>query len=272
MSISVKLEAFEGPLDLLLHLIDKNKINIYDIPIIEITEQYLDYIRNSEYMNLDSMSEFLVMASELISIKSKMLLPKDEDDEDCEDPRYELVERLLEFKMFKYISDILKGKEEDASKAIYKESSLPDEVSEYKEEIDPAEVIGDITLANIQNIFLSIMKKQESKMHPIHSKFGEIKQEKINVSDKINDIKRYAYNHKVFKFTDLLSDRITKQELIVTFLGILELTKTGQVVIKQNRLFDDFVITRTDKKQINKNKEIKNQESSVISEAVLDGN
>src|SRR5690554_1776930 len=104
MSISVKLEAFEGPLDLLLHLIDKNKINIYDIPIIEITEQYLGYIHQMEYKDLDSISEFLVLASTLISIKSKMLLPKDESEEEEEDPRTELVERLLEYKMFKYIS------------------------------------------------------------------------------------------------------------------------------------------------------------------------
>ena len=96
MSISVKLEAFEGPLDLLLHLIDKNKLNIYDIPIIEITEQYLDYIRQIDYRDLDSMSEFLVMASELLSIKSKMLLPKVDQGDDEEDPRNQLVERLLQ--------------------------------------------------------------------------------------------------------------------------------------------------------------------------------
>src|SRR5699024_8707815 len=111
MSISVKLEAFEGPLDLLLHLIDKNKVNIYDIPIIEITKQYLDYIQEMETKDLDSISDFLVMASTLINIKSKMLLPKDEELESEEDPRTELVERLLEYKMFKYISSILKDKE-----------------------------------------------------------------------------------------------------------------------------------------------------------------
>ncbi|HHX56002.1 MAG TPA: segregation/condensation protein A, partial [Clostridiales bacterium] len=244
------------------HLIDKNKVNIYDIPINEITEQYIEYIRNVEYSDLDSMSEFLVLASELISIKSKMLLPKDEEDELDEDPRHELVERLLEYKMFKYISDLLKDKEFDASKTIYKESTIPEEVNDYKEEIDPSEVLGDITLSNIQKVFSSLLKKQEEKIDPIRSKFGEIKQEKISVEDKLKEIIKYASNHKKFLFTDLLSEHISKPELIVVFLGILELTKSGQVVIKQSKLFDDFIIRRVNDKLINKEP----------TEAVLHGN
>lgn len=249
MSISVKLEVFEGPLDLLLHLIDKNKVNIYDIPINEITEQYIEYIQKVDYSDLDSMSEFLVLASELICIKSKMLLPKDEKDEADEDPRFELVERLLEYKMFKYISDVLKDKELDAAKTIYKESTIPEEVHEYKEDIDPLDLLNDITLSNIQKVFLSLLKKQEDKVDPIRSKFGEIKREKISVEDKLNYIINYAANHKRFLFTDLLSNDISKPELIVTFLGILELTKSGQVLIKQSELFDDFIITKVSNKK-----------------------
>ena len=105
MSIPVKLEVFEGPLDLLLHLIDKNKIDIYDIPIVLITEQYLDYIKQMETEDMNVMSEFLVMAATLLDIKSKMLLPKEEDEnEEEEDPRAELVQKLLEYKMYKYMS------------------------------------------------------------------------------------------------------------------------------------------------------------------------
>ncbi|WP_208896270.1 segregation and condensation protein A, partial [Coprococcus sp. ART55/1] len=108
-AIDVKLNVFEGPLDLLLHLIEKNKVNIYDIPIVTITEQYLEYVNNMEEEDLDVMSEFLVMAATLIKIKSKMLLPKDEEDpEDEEDPREELVRRLLEYKMYKYAAGELK--------------------------------------------------------------------------------------------------------------------------------------------------------------------
>ena len=267
MSISVKLEAFEGPLDLLLHLIDKNKIDIYDIPIIEITKQYLEYVNSMEYNDLDSMSQFIVMASELISIKSKMLLPKDEADQEDGDPRYELVERLLEFKMFKYISDILKEKEEDASRNMFKESTIPEELKGFKEEIDPADLLDGISLINIQKTFLALMKKQVEKIDPIRSKFGEIEKEKINLSDKIDYIARYANYHRNFSFTDLLSEHCTKQELIVTFLGILELTKTGQVQIKQNSLFDDFIIISLENK-MNEEKEQRNSGS----EAVLYGN
>lgn len=247
MSISVKLEAFEGPLDLLLHLIDKNKVNIYDIPINEITKQYIDYIQKLEYKDLDSMSEFLVLASELIKIKSKMLLPKDENDESEEDPRHELVERLLEYKMFKYLSDILKDKEIDASRTIYKDATIPEVLAEYKEAIDPLDVLGDLTLANIQKVFMSLLKKQENKIDPIRSSFGEIRKEEISVEDKISHIKDYITYNKIFTFTDLLPEEISKQELIVTFLGLLELTKGGQIVIKQNELFDDFIITRVSK-------------------------
>lgn len=262
MSISVKLEVFEGPLDLLLHLIEKNKVNIYDIPINEMTEQYIEYLQKVEYSDLNSMSEFLVMASELICIKSKMLLPKDEKDDADEDPRFELVERLLEYKTFKYISDILKDKELDASKTIYKESTIPEEVHNYKEKIDPSDVLNDITLCNLQKVFLSLLKKQEDKIDPIRSKFGEIKKEKISVEDKLKEITKYASNHKRFLFTDLLSEHISKPELIVVFLGILELTKNGQVVIKQSKLFDDFIVTRVNNKLIIKEP----------TEAVLHGN
>ena len=129
-NLPVKLEVFEGPLDLLLHLIDKNKINIYDIPIAEITEQYLEYINAMETKDLETMSEFLVMAATLINIKSRMLLPAKETEEEEEtDPRQELVERLLEYKMFKYISWELKDKELDASRSLYKPPTIPEEIA-----------------------------------------------------------------------------------------------------------------------------------------------
>nr|MCR5798154.1 segregation/condensation protein A [Eubacterium sp.] len=114
MGIPVKLEVFEGPLDLLLHLIEKNKVDIYDIPIVLITEQYLDYVQQMEKANMDIMSEFLVMAATLVKIKSKMLLPVEEEDEEYEDPRQELVERILEYKMYKYASFELKDRQVDA--------------------------------------------------------------------------------------------------------------------------------------------------------------
>ena len=121
MAITVKLQAFEGPLDLLLHLIDKNKVDIYDIPIVEITEQYLDYIRQMEQSDMNIMSEFLVMAATLLDIKCRMLLPKEVNEEgEEEDPRAELVEKLLEYKMYKYMSYELKDRQIDAGRNLFK--------------------------------------------------------------------------------------------------------------------------------------------------------
>ena len=125
MKIDVKLEAFEGPLDLLLHLIEKNKVNIYDIPIVEITNQYMEYIQEMERSaSMESMSEFLVMAATLLRIKSRMLLPKEEKEEE-EDPREELVQRLVEYKMCRYAAEELKDLSVDAEKVFYKPETIP---------------------------------------------------------------------------------------------------------------------------------------------------
>ena len=131
MELSYKLEAFEGPLDLLLHLIEKNKVNIYDIPIAMITDQYLEYVRHMEEESLDVVSEFLVMAATLLDIKARMLLPKEVNGEgEEEDPRAELVARLLEYKTYKYMSMELKDMELDAEKIFYKSPTVPKEVKE----------------------------------------------------------------------------------------------------------------------------------------------
>ena len=137
MGIPVKLEAFEGPLDLLLHLIEKNKIDIYDIPIVEITEQYMEYIRQMQEENLNIMSEFMVMAATLLDIKCKMLLPKEVTEEGEEkDPREELVQQLLEYKMFKYMSYELRDRMADASRCVYRAESMPKEVLDYQPPVD----------------------------------------------------------------------------------------------------------------------------------------
>ena len=147
MGIPVKLQVFEGPLDLLLHLIDKNKIDIYDIPIAEITEQYLDYIKQMQEQDLDVMSEFLVMAATLLDIKSKMLLPKQVDEEGEEiDPRAELVEKLLEYKMYKYISYDLKDRAMDAEHTLFKKSTVPKEILEFEEPVDVQALLDGVTL------------------------------------------------------------------------------------------------------------------------------
>ncbi len=243
MAIPVKLEVFEGPLDLLLHLIEKNKIDIYDIPIALITEQYMDYLKEMEKQDLDNMSEFLVMAATLLKIKSRMLLPQEEtDEEEPEDPRQELVERLLEYKMYKYMSLELRDRQMDADKMMFKKSTLPPEVVDFKEEINLEELIGDLTLNKLNDIFRSVMKKQVDKIDPVRSKFGKIEKEEVNLSKKMRYVQEYGLANKKFSFRKLLEEQSDKMDLIVTFLCILELMKMGRVSIVQEEIFDDIFI------------------------------
>jgi len=238
--LEFKINQFEGPLDLLLHLIDKNKFNIFDIPIVEITEQYLDYLNRMQEENLDVMSEFLVMAATLISIKAKMLLPREEkEEEEEEDPRAELVRRLLEYKMYKYASLELKDMNLDAGKNYYKPATIPKEVLEYKEEIDPAEVIGDVTLAKLNEIFTQVMKRTVDRVDPVRSKFGTIEKDEVRIEDKIRASIRGL---KGINFKTLLEIQATKINIIVTFMAILELMKVGDITIRQDELFGDIII------------------------------
>ena len=247
MGIPVKLEVFEGPLDLLLFLIDRNKIDIYDIPIVLITEQYMEYIQNMQTKDMDVMSEFLVMAATLVKIKSKMLLPKDETKEEEEDPRQELVERLLEYKMYKYMSLTLKDRQIDAAKVLYKQPTIPKEVLNYREKVKVEELMEDITLAKLQQIFNSVIRKQANKVDPIRSEFGKIEKEEVTLAERMIYIQSYAKSNKNFSFRSLLERQSTKVEVIVTFLGILELMKISVIQVEQDDLFDDIQISFTGK-------------------------
>lgn len=244
MALPVKIENFEGPLDLLLHLIDVNKFNIFDIPIVEITEQYLEYVRHMETKDLNVMSEFLVMAATLLEIKAKMLLPAEVDEEGEEiDPREELVQKLLEYKMYKYMSYELKDRMQDAAKAMYKEPTIPEEVEGYIEPVDLEKLIGDLTLKRLNDIFQSVMKRQNDKIDPVRSKFGKIEKEEVSLEDKLDFVESYAKEHGSFAFKMLLEGQKSKMQVVVTFLAILELMKTGKIVIKQETTFGDIIIT-----------------------------
>ena len=244
MSLNVKLQVFEGPLDLLLHLIEKNKVDIYDIPICLITEQYLDYIKNMEKEDLNVTSDFLVMAATLLEIKSKMLLPAEvSEDGEEEDPRAELVEKLIEYKMYKYMSFELKDRQMDANRVMFKKQSLPAEVADYKEPIDYDKLVGDIDLSKLNHIFKSIMKRQVDKVDPVRSKFGKIEKDEVSLEAKTEYVENYIRFHKSFSFKDLLERQRSKMDLVVTFLIILEMIKTGKIMIAQEELFDDIMIT-----------------------------
>ncbi len=244
MAIPVKLEVFEGPLDLLLHLIDKNKIDIYDIPIVVITQQYLDYIKQMHTQDMNIMSEFLVMAATLLDIKCKMLLPREiNEDGEEEDPRAELVERLLEYKMYKYMAFELLDRQVDAQRSLYREKNLPKEVAGYRPPLDYDELLGDLTLNKLQDIFQSMLKRQEDKIDLVRSNFGRIEKDEVDMDAKVAYIENFIGNHKVFSFRSLLEKQHSKAEIIVTFLVILEMMKLGKIGIEQNNLFDDIEIT-----------------------------
>jgi segregation and condensation protein A len=243
MALSVKLEVFEGPLDLLLHLIEKNKVDIYDIPIVTITEQYLDYIRQMETEDMNIMSEFLLMAATLLDIKCKMLLPKEVNEEgEEEDPRAELVQKLLEYKMYKYMSYELKDRSMSAQKFLYKKATIPDEVAKYRPPVDYDYLLGDVNLQKLHGIFKETLKRREDKIDPIRSKFGNIEKDEIDLDGKTQYIKEYIWEHKTLSFRDLLEKQGSKMEIIVSFLVILELIKVGLITIEQDDTFDDIII------------------------------
>ncbi len=243
MAIPVKLNVFEGPLDLLLHLIDKNKIDIYDIPIVEITDQYMEYIHSMEEEDLGVMSEFMVMAATLLDIKCKMLLPKEVNEEgEEEDPRADLVQKLLEYKMYKYMSYELRDKMEDAAGSYFRRPDVPKEVLAYREPVNTEELLEGLTLERLNAIFKSILKKQEDKIDPIRSRFGTIEKEEVSISDKLLELKAYAAEHRRFRFSQLIQKNASKVQLIVTFLSILELMKMGHVQVVQEELFDDIQV------------------------------
>ena len=245
MGIPVKLQVFEGPLDLVLHLIDKNKIDIYDIPIVEITNQYMEYIKAMEKEDLNVMSEFLVMAATLLDIKCKMLLPKEvNEDGEEEDPRQELVEQLLEYKMYKYMSYELKDRELESERVMYKTPTIPQEVMEYEQPVNLDELLEDLTLQKLNHIFKDVMKRQVDKIDPVRSKFGKIEKEEVTVSDKLVFVTDYAREHKKFSFRTLLTKQSSKTQIVVTFLALLQLMKEGVLYIEpQEQPFDDIRIT-----------------------------
>ena len=233
MNIEFKINEFEGPLDLLLHLIKESKMDIMNIEIEEITNQYMSYLHEQEKMNLEIASEYLVLASELLEIKSKMLLPsfKNEEDEEEEDPREELVNRLLEYQAYKEITKVLQEKEE-LRKEIYTKS--PENIKNYIDE--NKEINLDISLDDLVDAFKKFLdRKKENK--PLKTK---VTVNEISVSSRRHDIKRLLKDKKKVSFFELFPV-LTKEYVVATFLAVLEMAKSGELTIKQEKAFDDII-------------------------------
>lgn len=238
MGYEIVLESFEGPLDLLLNLISKAKIDIYDIPIHIITKQYMDYIYAMEEMNLEIASDFLVMASTLIEIKSKMLLPKEKvifDDEEFEiDPREELVRKILEYKKFKEAAEELKEFEIEKSKTYYKPK---EDLSEYEDGIIDFESFSVDLLIKALNDMLSKKGLMEEEID-----IKQINRDEYTISECINNIFDKLKVSKQIKFTDLIKSDSERNEIIAYFLSLLELIRNRSIIVRQEKIFSDLLI------------------------------
>ena len=233
MNYDFKINQFEGPLDLLLHLIKINEMDIMDIQIEEITKQYVEYIRLQEKLNIEVASEYLVMASELIEIKSKMLLPNERIDEDEEeiDPREELIQSLLEYEAYKKLSHLLEEKGENRS-LIY--TKLPENINNFAEDIDISNE-GEIDdLINAFKLFLD----RKSKSKPLKTR---VTVKEISVSSRCLEIRSILKKSNKVSFFDLFSVD-SKEYVVATFLAILEMCKNKELIIKQDNNFSDIIV------------------------------
>ncbi len=243
MSYKIKIDAFEGPLDLLLHLINRLEIDIYDIPVAEITEQYVAYIHTMKELELDIASEFLVMAATLLAIKSKMLLPKHEEEWDeeedeflmGEDPRDELVTQLLEYKKYKEAADEFKNMEAERALLFTKP---PIDLSPYTEDVKVERQDLDISLYDMLSAFQKLMRRKKLKK-PLHTR---ITRQEITIDKRIQELKDYLKGKKEKVLFTSLFETEEKAQLVVTFLAVLELMKQNQVQVEQTNNFEDIFI------------------------------
>lgn len=241
MTVHYKLESFEGPLDLLLHLIDKAEVDIYNIPISKITDQYMDYLNAMQELELDLTSEFLVMAATLLSIKSRLLLPKppvidpemEEFDPDA-DPRVELVQKLIEYRKYKTIAEHLREKELERS-MIY--SREPEDLTPYLPKV-PENPVKGLHVVDLVMAFHKAMRKSMKK-DPV----ARIRRDEISVKDRISEIAALLRERGgKLLFSKLFSFHSSREEIVVTFLALLELMKRKKISCFQHQLFDDIVI------------------------------
>ena len=234
---SIKVNNFEGPLDLLCHLIDKNKMDIYDINISEITDQYIKYIEQMEKMNLEITSEFLVMSSTLLYLKSKHLLPKQQEDEE-EITEEELIRRIIEYKKYKEITKKLKENFLQYSKRFYK---LPEEIELPKQKIEK-----DYDSTIIPQIYKELLQKNTEKINENASNIEKIAiTETYTVGNTVKEMYRALIKYKKFTFNKLFSPKKrNKKEVVTAFSGLLEMSRRNKVITEQEELFGDIEVEK----------------------------
>lgn len=231
--MKIRLDIFEGPLDLLLYLIKKNHLNIYDISLADVIEQYLQFLELMKLLDINLASEYLVMAANLISIKSKMLLPQEEKNEEQEeeDPREELVKKLLEYERFKEAAQYLRSKEKDRLKYIPRPSAVPSEKEVYIE----------ASIFDLISAFKNALKDIPKDI------FFEVIKDEWTVEEKIHDLLHLLIVKDKISLVELFSSAKNKSEVVVIFLAILELIKLREIIAVQEDLFGPILITRRQK-------------------------
>lgn len=249
--LHVKIAVYDGPLDLLLDLIKKNEMNIYDIPVAEITKQYLDYLHTMKQLDLEVAGEFITMAATLIYIKSKMLLPaeKEEEESEGEDPRAELVRKLLEYQAFKEAAKELGILQTERGKMFTRQIS-----DYYLGEIQPEDVGIDTFSANFFDLivaFQNVLAKKDAKRD------HEVFEETISIEEKMIQIQSYLVEKKQVSFNDLFSERWTRNELIATFLAVLELVRTRFAWVRQEKQFGEIIIEKREEDDIKAGDELR---------------
>jgi segregation and condensation protein A len=233
MSYKVKLEVFEGPLDLLLYLIKKNELDIYNIPIAQITEQYAEYLDIMQLLDLNIAGEFLVMASTLMQIKSRMLLPKEEMPEEEEpDPRAELVRRLLEYKRFKQAANFLEDKEHKRSQ-VFTRTAGHEDIAEPEEE-----TYFEASIFDLISAFNKVLKDTPRQ------DFIEIVKDEFTVEEKIHSFLHLLAKRSRIRFSKLFRGNYNRFEIVTTFLALLELIRLHEIVVRQDRAFGEIYIFR----------------------------
>ena len=237
-TLKVKLQVFEGPLDLLLHLIEKNKLDIYDIPILEITRQYLDYLRTWNEMDLEVASEFILMAATLINIKAKRLLPAAEkQEEEEEDEEEALIRRLLRYKQYKTAAEGLKARLDPDRELLFERDA---ETIQGERPIPPAEeLLKGISLDELYEMFCRQEKNAKEILDPIRSGFNSVPREVYTVAEKIEHLQKSLELFEEVSFYRLRGESHSKEETITYFMAMLELSRMNQVVLTQTKLFGD---------------------------------
>ncbi|MHC1747382.1 MAG: ScpA family protein [Cellulosilyticaceae bacterium] len=243
MKATFKLEDFEGPLDLLLYLIEKNKMSIYDIEIASITDQYMDYIEKENTLELEQMSEFIVMAATLLYIKSKMLLPKPpKADEVEEDPREELVRKLLEYKKIKYVAEELDERQINSADYGFRNHAVDVEIEE--DALELSDIMQDVTLENLYETFQMLLKQKQILNVQRSQKIDHniLKKDTYTIEQKSSYILNLLELKGEITFFEVCHADMPKIELIVTFMALLELVHKKQIMIEQEKPLDDIIM------------------------------